>query len=362
MRKDRALAKELQAILSGLHDQTISEEPFRWSIDPEDIERRESGLQSLRDKLRSYVHVSRGGKIARLLGFGTVLPLAVFALLAAFDFPADVGARAWTWTLLLVTAVVFLVISIAVWWPPSIDEDVSFAVYAIPRGWSFSRRHGHAVWRKMRGRYSFFRRGDEDQAITARIWGQSGPAGEAVGAGQVEQGRAFMMFAFYWVEVEVRTRYNAATKKMETKTERIPHERHGIFVEMSESRIRLRITETGSADGLENSIRLEYGALNKAVDMYCRAADELEAQQFLSPAVQEIVMKFSESLPGMQLDFYPGHVLLVSALDFLDGAQGIRLNRNGAGFEKRLQPWIDEVESFRTNVDDGLRGIAKYND
>ncbi len=230
MRKDRALAKELQAILSGLHDPTISDQPFEWSIDPEEVDRRESELRSLRDRLRLYRHVSRVGQIAKLFGLGTALPLAIFALLLYFEFPADVGVQAWISALLLGTAFVFLVISIVVWWPLSIDEDISFAVYAIPRGWSFSQLHGRAVWKDLRRHYSFFRRGDEDQAITARIWGRLGAAGETVGAGQVEKGRAFMMFAFYWVDVEVRTTYNASKKRMETKEERIPHERHGIFV------------------------------------------------------------------------------------------------------------------------------------
>ena len=171
-----------------------------------------------------------------------------------------------------------------------------------------------------------------------------------------------MMFIFHWVDVEIVTRFNPQTKKVETKKVRRPHDRHGMFVGMPESRTRMRITEVGGSGGLPESIRLEYGELNDAVDIYCHAADELAVRQFLSPAVQEVALELSRELQGMHLDFYPGFVLVASKEDFLDGAPRVRLDRDAPRFEERIQPWIDGVESFRVAIDNGLRRIAKYND
>lgn len=124
----------------------------------------------------------------------------------------------------------------------------------------------------------------------------------------------------------------------------------------------MRITEVGGSGQRPESIRLEYGELNDAVDVHCHAADELAVRQFLSPAVQEVALELSRELRGMHLDFYPGFVLVASKEDFLDGAPHVRLNRDAPRFEERIQPWIEGVESFRVAVDNGLRRIAKYND
>jgi len=352
MRKDKALAKELQAIVDGLHDPTVSDDPFVCSDGEGERSRRSDDLRRVREKLSSFVYVSRARKITKLLVFGTLLPLAALALLVSTNVPATVELRLASWGGLVATAIVFGVVAVAVWWRPSIDKDISYAFYAIPRGWSFSRRNGHATWKKLRDRFSYFDRGDDDQSITTRIWGF------------LDEGkqRPLMMFAFHWVDVKTRTRYNSQKKKMETYKERIPHDRHGMFVAMPESKARIRITEVGGSGGLDEPIRLEYGALNKAVDVHCHGEDELAVRQFLSPAVQEVMLELSGDLPGMHLDFYPGSVLVVSSTDFLDGARRVRLDRDAPRFEEPIRSWIDEVETFRTNVGERLHRIAKYND
>ena len=352
MRKDRALAKEINTSLAGLHDSSAFADPFEWSGNEEDTRRRRAEFEALGERLSAYTHVSRAATVTKLLLFGTLLPGALFALFVWLDFPDDTGIRAWTWMLLLVAAFVSAVAAVATWWPSAVGEDISFALYAIPRGWSFSRLHGRAVWSKLRETYGYFDRGDDDQEIRARIWGHLDD----------ERRRPFMMFVFHWVDIEHRPRYNASKKRVETRKVRIPRERHGIFVGMPEAQVRIRISETEKAHGSDSSIRLEHGALNKAADISCRKSDELEARKFLSPAVQEVLMMFSEGLPKMHLDVFPGHVLILSELEYLAGPPRIKLNRDGAGFESRIGPWIDGVETFRTTVDDGLRRIAKYND
>jgi len=352
MRKDRTLAKEINAALAGLHDRSASADPFEWSNDEQDTQRRRAEIEALSKQLSAYAHVSRAATAAKLLLLGTVLPGGLFALLVWLDFPASAGPRAWVWTLLLVTAFCFAVVAVATWWPSTVGEDISFALYAVPRGWSFSRLHGRAVWKKLRDRYGYFDRGDEDQQITARVWGYL----------DEERHRPFMMFVFHWIDIERSSRYNASKKRVETRKLRIPRERHGIFVAMPEAQVRIRVSETEKTHSSDRSIRLEYGALNKAAEISCRESEELEARKFLSPAVQEVLMMFSEGLPGMHLDVFPGHVLIVSELKFLDHPPRIKLNCDGAGFESRIAPWIEDVETFRATVDDGLSRIAKYND
>lgn len=171
MRGDSALAKELGAILDGLHDPTVSDDPFVWSATEGEQQRRHDELRTVRERLASFVYVSRASTIAKLLGMGTLLPLVLLALLFAADLPRNPALRAGTWGPLAVTGGVFVIVAISVWWRPKIDRDISYAVYAIPRGWSFSFLNGAAAWQQLRQRFSYFDRGDEDQSINARIWG-----------------------------------------------------------------------------------------------------------------------------------------------------------------------------------------------
>ena len=94
MRRDRALAKELGAILDGLHDPTVSDDPFVWLATEAEQQRRHDDLRTVRERLASFVYVSRAGTIAKLLGFGTLLPLILFGLLFAADLPRNPALRA----------------------------------------------------------------------------------------------------------------------------------------------------------------------------------------------------------------------------------------------------------------------------
>ena len=199
------------------------------------------------------------------------------------------------------------------------DLDLALALYAVPRGWSFSRVGGPETWEEYVERYEYFDRGDEDQSIKLRIWGFMNG----------DEARAFQMFHFHYVDVEYVTVTSTDSQgNTRTRTERREHpkDRYGMFVQVPESTTRFRITESRGKDGLDESLSFEYAAFNKAVNVYCDDRDELAIRQFLSPAVLEVALKLSDDLSDLVIDFYPGHVLLTTKHDFLDGLSGVKLD------------------------------------
>ncbi len=130
---------------------------------------------------------------------------------------------------------------------------------------------------------------------------------------------------------------------------------------MPESKVHFRITENGGT-GYDTKIKLEYGELNKAANVGCNSKDELAVRQFLSPAVQEIVLKMSNDWSDMHVDFYPGLVLVITNNDFLDKVSEIELDENATHFSESVKPAGDLIEGFRTTLVEGLDKIKKYND
>ena len=356
MEKPADLARSLQDKLNTLHDSVVSEDPFVWTNDAKEQKRREDVFRGISDQLTAYRHVPKTGKVLKILGFGTALPLAIFGVLYILGVPVDENARLWVWSGLIVVAVASAIAAAVIASNPSLDEDLALAYCTTPRGWSFSRINTERVWLAYKIPFRYFDQGDEDQEIRRRLWGYF----------DQERKRAFQLFHFYfetvyYTTVAVRNAKGHITGYRRVKHE-VPHHRYGVFAKMPESRIRFRITETGGNPGFNKEMKLEYGALNKAVNVYCDAADELAARQFLSPAVQETVMAFSDWLPSLMLDFYPGFVMLVTAHDPFGELGGISFDENTPRFQETLKPGIDHLVGIVSGIDEKLRQVAKYND
>ena len=350
------LAETLNKKLGSLHDPVVSEDPFSWSDSDKDRQAREKTFRDVSEKLNTFIYVSKTGTVVKILLFGTALPLLVLAILYLAGIPAEEDMRLWVWGGLVATAVISAIATVVIADDPDIDSDLALAAYAVPRGWSFSRIKTGKVWQKYQKHFRYFNQGDEDQEIECRIWGYS----------DAERKRPFQLFHFYFEEVYYTTEFIRDAKGNVIGTRQvkheIPHHRYGIFSALPESKVRFRISETNGDAGLDTHIALEYGALNKEVDIYCDAKDELTVRQFLSPAVQEVVMEMSNDLSEMHIDFYPGLVLIVTDHDFLDRVVGIELDENTSHFEKAVKPAEDLIEGFRGTLLGSIDKIKKYND
>ena len=349
------LADTLNQNLNTLHDPTVSEDPFSWSDSDKDRQVRTATFRYISDKLTSFVYVSKTGLVTKILLLGTVLPLVSLAVLYLTETPVDEDMRLWVWGGLGVTAVISGIVAAIIADDPNIDSDLSITAYTVPKGWSFSRVNGRDTWEAYRKKFSYFKRGDEDQVIRTRIWGYS----------DTDKKRPFQLFHFYFETVYYTTKFIRDAKGNITGSRRVkhevPHHRYGMFVSMPESKVHFRITENGDT-GYDTQIKLEYGALNKAVNVGCNSKDELAVRQFLSPAVQEILMKMSDDWSDMHIDFCPGLVLIVTNNDFLDKVVGIELDENTSRFMESVKPVGDLIEQFRVSLAEGLDKIKKYND
>lgn len=348
------LAKELNDKLNALHDSAISKDPFYWSDADDDRKRRETIFNEISEKLRNFIYVSKRAVIVKILLFGTALPLVLLAVLYFLNIPNDQDIRLWTFAGIGLIALVSGIIAAIIADDPDIDSDLSLAVYTIPRGWSFSRINNENVWNAYTEQFGYFNRGDENQYIGTRIWGYT----------DIERKQPFQLFHFhydtvYYVPV-TRKVGNSTITTMEKRV--TPHDYYGMFLAILESKVRFRITEVGGDAGMDSHIKLEYGALNKAVDIYCDEKDELAVRQFLSPAVQEKIMGLSDDIDGMHLDFYQGLVLIITNHDFLDDVSGIELNKNTANFMESVRPAGDRIEKFRNYLIKCFKQIRKYND
>ena len=131
---------------------------------------------------------------------------------------------------------------------------------------------------------------------------------------------------------------------------------------MPESKVRFRVTEVCGSANLESSIDLEYMRFNEAMDIYCDLKDELSVRKFLSPAVQGVLMKLSDDLPDMNIDFFPGFVMIVSSYDFFEGVDRFKLDENTYDFQEKIKPGIDKIEQFREYIRNEFSQVQKYND
>lgn len=350
------LADDLNKKLDSLHDPVISGNPFSWSDSFDDRKKRENVWREIVEKLSAYKHVSKAGTIFKLILFGVLAPLAILGLLFYMDLPADETARLIVWGGLGLIAFGSGVAAAVIGYIPSIDDEITLAAYTIPRGWSFSKKRSHELWELYREKFSYFKRGDENRYIGTRVWGHADP----------ERDRPFQMFHFhydtvYYVPV---THTSADGKSTYTTMEKRvnPHNRYGIFLTVPEAKARFRITEIGGDAGLDSDIKLEFGELNEALDIYCDAKDELAIRQFLSPAVQEVILGLSQELPGMLIDFYSGFMLLVSKKNFFGEFETVSLNNEASHFMERIEPAIKNIESFRVWLSEEVDRVRKYND
>ena len=349
------LAETLNEKLNTLHDQVVSENPFSWSDSDKDRQVRTAIFRDISEKLTSFVYISKTGTVIKILLFGTVLSLVSLAILYLTETPVDEDMRLWVWGGLGVIAIIFAIVAAIIADDPNIDSDLSLAAYTAPRGWSFSRVNSEKTWEVYRKHFGYFDQGDEDQDIRCRIWGYL----------DEKRKRPFQLFHFYFETVYYTTEFTHDAKGNITGTRQVkhevPHHRYGMFISMPESKVYFRITENGNT-GYDTKIKLEYGALNKAVNVGCNSKDELAVRQFLSPAVQEIIMKMSDNWSDMHIDFCPGLVLVVTNNDFLDKVGEIELDENAPHFMESVKPAGDLIEQFRAPLVDCLDKIKKYND
>src|SRR3989344_7888645 len=338
------LAEDLNNKLDSLHDSVVSDNPFSWSDSEEDREKRQHTFREISEKLSGFKYVSKAGAVLKIVLLGTVLPLGVLGLLYYLDFPADENARLFTWGGLALTALVSVIVAVIVGSIPSLDDEISLAAYTVPRGWSFSQKKSGKVWDEYQERFSYFDRGDENQYIGTRIWGHT----------DKERKLPFQMFHFHYDDVEyvqVPT-YDSKGNFTGFRTEKRvhPHNRYGIFLTVPESKTRFRITEIGGDAGLDSSMKLEYADLNKAVDIYYKAEEELQVKQFLSPVVQEALMNLSNDFPDMLLDFYPGMALLATSHDLFGNFYEVSLDENAPKFLEAVKPVGERIDSAINSI------------
>ena len=349
------LAQTLNDQLNTLHDTVVSEDPFAWSDSEKDRQARKSTFHNVSEKLTSFVYVPKTGTVVKILLFGTILPLVSLAILYLTETPVDEDMRLWVWGGLGVIAIISGIVAAIIADDPNISSDLCLAAYTVPKSWSFSRANAENAWETYRKHFGYFDQGDEDQEIRCRIWGYQDEKKE----------RPFQLFHFYFETVYYTTEFTRDAKGNITGTRQVkhevPHHRYGMFAAMPESKVHFRITENGGT-GYDTKIKLEYGELNKAVNVGCSSKDELAVRQFLSPAVQEVVMQMSNDWSDMHIDFYPSLVLVVTNNDFIDKVGEIELDENATRFSESVKPAGDLIEGFRTTLAEGLDKIKKYND
>lgn len=349
------LADELNQKLDTLHDTTVSDDPFSWQNSEADRNRRSATFREISEKLNTFTYVPKTGTVLKILLFGTGIPLLVLVFLYLNYLPTDEDIRLWVWGGLGAVAVISAIVAAIVADDPNISSDLCLATYTIPRDWSFSRTDTEDVWERYRKHFGYFDQGDEDQEIRCRIWGFLDD----------KRKRPFQLFHFYFETVYYTTEFIRDAKGNIIGTRQVkhevPHHRYGMFAAMPESKVHFCITENGGT-GYDTKIKLEYGELNKAVNVGCNSEDELAVRQFLSPAVQEIVMQMSNDWANMHIDFYPGLVLVVTHNDFLDKVGEIELDENATRFAEFVKPAGDLIEGFRATLAESLDKIKKYND
>lgn len=352
------LAEAINEKLATLHDQVISEDPFLWSGSEKDCRTREKAFQDVSKKLSTFIYVSKTGVVTKILLFGVALPLILLAVLYFTQMPTEEDMRLLAWGGLIVVAVISGIIAAIVADDPDIDNSISLAAYTVPKGWSFSRHNGSKVWKVYSQKFNYFNQGDENRYIGTRVWGYIDHTEES-------KKHPFQLLHFHYDEVRWETEvYTDSKGNLQIRqVKRVyPHDRYGMFIVVPESKVRFRITEVCGDDDLNTHIKLEYGALNKAVDVYCDSKDELAVRRFLSPAVQEVVMQLSKDLGGMHLDLYPGFVMIITSHDFLDKVSEIELDEQAPRFLELVRPAGDRIERFRKYLTDGVNKIQKYND
>jgi hypothetical protein len=342
------LAEKLNEGIDSLHDPAVSSDPFEWSDDAERLDRNERVVRDTKTALAGYRHRSKSGAVGLIIGLGVGIPAAaaggLFLYGPSFDqgLPYYVGLGA--------AALVAFIVAAVVGHNPDLDEDFALAAYTAARRWSFSRANCREAWRALAVRYTYFNKGNEDQAIKLRVWGFMDEAKKI----------PFMMFRFYYETVHYVTEKVGKTtvrRKVET-----PHWRYGIFIKLPESKARFRLSEGGGDAGLDRNIKFEYGAFNDAVDVWCDPHDELEVRKFLSPAVLEIAHGLSKDLPDLTVDFFSGHAMLVSQSDFLGSFGDVALDERAGSFEELLKTGADTAERFRQYVGSQFEKMRKYND
>lgn len=350
MRLDEELAHDLNRNLGTLNDQTISDNPFKWDIGNAD-KRRET-LSYVQEKLSGFVYVPRTDKVKKIVAVGVVLPLVplLVLLFANLQVPVDYETLFYIEGALALWVIAGLIYAWRVADDPNIDLDLFLALYAIPKGWSFSRANSSEAWETYKERFGYFNRGDEGQGIRVRVWGWLDNAKQ----------KAFQILQFHYDTVYYTT---TTVNGVTTRTKHVvPHNRFGIFIQMPESKKRFRITETGENPGFAAEMDTNYAELEKAVNIFHDPGDEQEIRKFLSPAVLRVLMEMSDAIGAMVLDFYPGFVMIMTEDDFTDHLYEIELNRNTSGFAEAASSFIADIENFRSRIADGIAGIAKYND
>lgn len=345
MSKSSELADQINAGLNSLHDTIVDGNPFLWSDSEGDQQRRKAVLDDITEKFRSFVYVPRTKTVNKILLFGVGVPLISMAILYLTGLPADEETKFWAWAILIAAAAISAIAAAIVADDPNIGSELALAVYAIPKGWSFSCVNRKSTWEAYCEKFPYFKRGDENRYIGTRIWGYADKL-------------PFQLFHFHWDDVQES--YNAATKTYQRIV--IPNDRYGMFCQVPELKVRFRVTETEGDGGLGARIELEYNALNKAVNIYCDPDDELQVRKFLSPAVQEVMMLMSDRIGGMHIDFYPGFMMIITKEDFLSGVHEIELDRQATRFLELIEPAVNRIETFRTSLADGIAQMRKYND
>lgn len=353
MSKAGQFADKINKKLNGLHDSTLNEHPFEWSASKKVIGQNSRVFTDVAEQLSNYRYVPKTNIIVKLAIFGVGVPLLILGILLLLHAPA------WLWGSLGLIALGFLIAMAIIGSNPSIDDTLVLAAYTAPRGWSFSQINSEEIWDIYSEKFYYFGKGDENQYIGTRIWGYMDSETKP---------QPFQMFHFHYdtvYHVPVTTTTKVGNTSVTTTTMQkhtTPHDYYGIFVAMPESRVRFRITEVGGRAGLEEDIKLEYEELNKLVDIYCDSQDELAVRQFLSPAVQEIIVELSKEFSEMVLDFYPGFVLVGTSHDFFEKIDGVELDKHASRFKEIIQPAIDCIETFRIFIGQEIKKIQKYND
>lgn len=351
--KSGKVAERINGLIDSLHDKTVSSDPFLWPDSDDDRKKRLNTYEVVKHKLLNYKHVSKKGAVTKLILFGVLPPLLVIGAMYFAGLPQDEDSQLYVYGGLALISTVFGIIAFAVGYIQSIDSDLTLAAYAIPRGWSFSRMNQGETWDLYRNQFSYFDRGDENRYIGKRLWGY---------LDDNERTRPFQMFHFHYDEVTEELYYDSVSKSWETERVVHPYDRYGVFAAMKESRARFRVTELDDSGNFDKKIRLEYGKLNKSVNVYCNSKDEMEVIKFLSPAVQEEILKMSDGLSGMQVDFYDGFVFIATENDLFGDLRGVRLDENTFAYEETIKPSLVHLDNSVRYFGAALAVIKKYND
>lgn len=345
-----ALAGRINGLIDAFHVDSVSDDPFAWTPTAA-YATGKATLAAVADLLRGYRHVSKAGTVTMLLLLGAALPLLLAFGAWQQQVFIDEEVRFWVCVSLCAVALISTILACIIGTLEEVDLDLGLAWYCVTRGWGFSRLHQEEAWGRYRTRFTYFDRGDEDQAIRLRIWGKT------------DDGRPFQIFTFYYETVYYTTAYTHDAKgnitgSYQVKHE-VPHHRYGIFLTVPESTVRFRVSETDG--GFGKRVELESAAFNDAVSVSCDPADEAAVVKFLSPAVIVAMQEFFANLDGVTLDFYPGILLVGTHHDFL-GDGSVTLNEHAPQFEARLARFGDGIERFRTTIDQAVNTFRKYND